>query len=437
VIDSQTVAAGPATDLLRAFSGRQHVELFETDPSAPGRIELATEDTDRDLLDVRYIQDGEVVRNAALHAAQSMREHARQLSGAGADCDATWRALALLRASQRHEVDALVSSVPVLRAATMKDQARKGHVCTAEDGCALLGLCLRAHNDFTVRVDGNQATFLGHEQFYRAAIVAALPDFEDSLRAVWALWREDQRARPFALLRAVEIRMARALIARDYANVRIRHWRPDETWNEVLYFFESILLSFGGALDACARLLDATSGLGSKAQHVRVRNKDWRKEIAGAAPALTELLQDGSHFRGVVDLIATLRNFIHGEALSAELVSDTGNPHVMDYGQGVLVVTGATATSLTEAASQAGGSAAWGIEQAYGDATTIMPIQFQRQALKHVLQALREAMATGVVSASAPALTVPFDRQQWLTSAENDVALRLLLGLSDGAAGLS
>jgi hypothetical protein len=434
ILDSQTTRPGPALDLLNAFSGHGHVELYATDPTAPGRIEFGEEIQERDYQAVSYVQAGAPIRGHALRAARSMRSRARLLAAEhGLNEQETWQALALLHSGRRHEIDAVVSSAAVLSQPTLAEHARKAHVITVEQACALLGLFLRAHNDFTVAMRGETGEFLTHKNFYRTAVVAALPDFDDSLRATWAIWHEQQKAKPFILLRAVETRMGRALIARDYVNVRIRHWRPDETWDEVLYFFESLLLSLGGALDALARLLDATTELESNPRQVGIRSNKWRKQIILKAPTLTDLLAEDSHFRSVVDLIATLRNFIHGEALSAEQMNDDGEPHVMDYGPGVLVMSGKTAEQLSKAASQVDGTTAWGIEEHHGDATTVMPIQFQHQAVRHVLQAIREAIATDVVTANAPELTVAYDRRLWLASAEYDVNLRLLLGITDGS----
>jgi hypothetical protein len=431
IIDDETVSTGPALDLLQAFSLRPKVELFRTDPATPARVQLGPENTTRDFLTVKYVHPTGA-REVALGAASSLRSRA-QVIAVEHDFDEqeTWRALALMNLGRLHEIDAVVCAAPVLARNEWSDMSRTGHIVTAEQACALLGLFLRAHNDFTVRVEGNHATFLSYEKFYRGAAIAALPDFEQTLRSVWAIWHEDQRKKPFELLRGVETRLGRALMARDYVNVRIRHWRPDETWDEILYFFESLLLSLGGALDALARLLDATAGLESDPSSVGFRKGRWCRRITDQAADLVDLLADDSHLCAVVNLIAILRNFIHGQALSAELMNDDGHPHVIDYGPGVLALSGKAAEELISAASHTGGSSAWGIEQRHGEATTVMPIQFQHQAVNHVLRAIREAMATQVLTASAPDLTVPFDRHLWLGSAEHDSALRLLAGLSD------
>jgi hypothetical protein len=140
-----------------------------------------------------------------------------------------------------------------------------------EAACALLGLCLRAHNDFTLSTNGNHATFIGFESFYRGCASASLPSFPSWLAAAWAMRQAREDRRPFVLLRAVEARLGHALVARDYIEVRIRHWHPDDVWDEALYFFESLLLSLSGALDALARALDAALQLGSSPSSVGFR----------------------------------------------------------------------------------------------------------------------------------------------------------------------
>lgn len=235
IIDDKTVSTGPALDLLQAFSLRPKVELFRTDPATPARVQLGPENTTRDFLTVKYVHPTGA-REVALGGTSSLRSRSQAIAVEhDFDEQETWHAFALMNLGRLHEIDAVVCAAAVLARNEWSDMSRKGHVVTAEQACALLGLFLRAHNDFTVRVEGSHATFLSYEKFYRGAAIAALPDFERTLRSVWAIWHGDQRKKPFELLRGVETRLGRALIARDYVNVRIRHWRPDEIWDEVHY----------------------------------------------------------------------------------------------------------------------------------------------------------------------------------------------------------
>jgi hypothetical protein len=430
VVDSESMAPSPALELLQAFSGRPGVEVFTTDLMSDRRIEFGREDSQRDAVDVRYISPGGETTLVA-PAAGSLRTHAR-MAATEYDLEEQecWRALLLVRVARRHQLDAVVSGAPVLSTSMWTNSARAAGVITAESACALLGLFLRAHNDFTVQTQGGHSTFLPFEQFYRSAAISALPDFAGWLASAWAIWRQQETAKPFALLRAIEARLGRALVARDYVNVRIRHWRPDETWDEALYFFESFLLSLSGALDALARLFDVAAGQSSKRGAVGFRKEAWRKKIVMIAPELEPLLSDGSHFRAVVDLVAILRNFVHGEVLSAELLSDDGAPHFMDYGAGVLALDDAAGRELNAAAVLAGEPAAWGIKAELTGATTVMPIVFQRAALAHALRAIRDAMSTNILVSVAPQSPAVFDTNHWLPASRYASELRLLAGLT-------
>jgi hypothetical protein len=75
ILDEETINAGPALDLLQAFSRRPHVELFATDPAAPARVELGPENTTQDLLTVKYVHPTGS-RERALGAASSLKSHA-------------------------------------------------------------------------------------------------------------------------------------------------------------------------------------------------------------------------------------------------------------------------------------------------------------------------------------------------------------------------
>jgi hypothetical protein len=307
---------------------------------------------------------------------------------------------------------------------------------SAEEACALLGLYLRAHNDFTVRVQANLASFIGFQRFYRGCASSALPYLPDWLGATWAAYNTGGESRPFTLLRAVAERLGRALVARDYIEVRIRHWQPDEAWDEVLYFFEALLLSIGGALDALARALDAALTIPETRGGVGFRKGQWRAQLLSRAPRLEEVLRVGSEFRAVVDAIAVLRNFIHEDVLSSELFSKTGPPEIIDHGYGVLALRPDTAAELCAAVAVVGGAAAWGVEPHRHSETTVMPVLFARAATARVLGAIREIMATAVIPDLAPEAHGALSPRAWLPAQEHRPRLLLLGGVTDGQESL-
>jgi hypothetical protein len=435
VVDHEHARAGPALDLLRAFARRPGLEIYSTEPAAPRRIEFGANHVPHDAIEVRYVLP-EGSRSAALYAATSWERHARvEAEETGLDLIEIHKGLLLAQAAARHQVDALVTSTPILAMPRWSGHARNAHLTTPEEACALVGLFLRAHNDFTVQVEGNHNTFLEFERFYHGAATAALPSYLGWLHVAWTLWRDGRGPEPFKLTRAVQARIGRALVARDYVSVRSRHWRPDETWGEALYFFESFLLSLHGAIDAFARLVHVALDLSPRKRGAGFQHRAWRRMLVASAssPPLAKLLEADAPFIAAVESIGVLRNFVHAEALSEELLHDDGGPAFIDHGKGVLVLHGESAERLTITTERAGGAARWGLANGFNGAVTIMPITFLRQALLQGLTGIEAIMATQVLAGTVTRLATPFDPEYWLSTRRYSDALLLLTGLSASA----
>ncbi len=431
IVDHPTLQSSPELRLLADFCRRPGVEIFSTYPTSERRVEIAVVASANDALEVRYVLP-EGSRTLALFAASSWDEHARiEAEECGLDQASARAGLLLALASAQHQVDALVTEAEILAVPRWRSHAAKGRVMSEREACALLGLFLRAHNDFTVKIDGNHATFLPFERFYRGVAIAGLPAYPRWLHVAWTAWREGRGPELFGLLRAVDARVGRALIARDYVSVRVRHWRPDETWDEVLYFFESFLLSLHGAVDAFARFLHLALGLPRDVRSAGFGRRDWRKSVVSHGPAaLAELVQPQSSFTAVVEMVGIIRNFVHAEVLDGELLRDDGGvPAFIDYGKGVLALHGEAADRLSRATGRAGGPAPWGIADGLDGAITLMPIMFLREALTRTLAGLRDVMEIPIDGVLAGPLAEPFDATFWIPTLEYSESLLLLTGL--------
>ena len=243
-------------------------------------------DEERHVVDVNYVIPGQSPRVMAVYAGVSWRRHAESASAElGVDVEEAWRVLMLSQAAARHDLDALVLESPILKCPKWRSHAQGAHLTTADQAIELTGLYLRAHQDFVIdRPEGKYWQQIGFGRFYRTAALATLPPFSDWMHAAVTAWRDRGEARPYRLLTGIESRMGRALRARDYFNVRIRHWRPDEAWDEALYFFESALLLLSGALmssrsaamssTACAVLINTPGSTGSRGER---RSPAWRQ----------------------------------------------------------------------------------------------------------------------------------------------------------------
>jgi hypothetical protein len=322
----------------------------------------------------------------------------------GVPPEAATRGLTLAAACSRHEIDALVSASPVLQLPYWKNLRKNARAATPEEAVALLGLYLRARNDYTVDVDGNHATFLEDRRFYPAAAVATLPRYLMWLSAAVTAWKTSSDPIPFGLVKGLAVRLGRGLRARDYFNVRVRSPRPDDAWDEALPFFETALVSLNGALDAAARFCRLAYHLSGPPRRANWSRPEWRNELIAMAPELESLLDPTS---GPLvpsrTLVSLLRNYIHGEALSQELFSGSEEgPVTMDYGIGALAVTAEDGRRLQVAAEVHGGSGPWGLQEQYNGDVLVLPAPFLQRVVATVLGVLDELMTASEARVGTP-----------------------------------
>lgn len=264
----------------------------------------------------------------------------------------------------------------------------------------------------TVEVDGSHATFLDDRRFYPAAALAALPRYLVWLCGAVATWRTHSDPPQFALVKGLSVRLGRALRARDYFNVRVRSPRPEDAWDEALFFFETALVSLNGALDAAARFCHLAYCLNAPVWSASWSRATWREELLGVAPELKELL-DPSSGRLVQcrTLVSVLRNSIHGEALTEELHSGGAEgPRTMDYGLGAVAVASSDGRRLLTAAGSLGGADSWGLEERFNQDVLILPARFLQRVISTVLRVLDELMVASAPEVGPAADEPPLDR---------------------------
>ncbi|MGZ4248870.1 MAG: hypothetical protein ACXVUE_11265 [Solirubrobacteraceae bacterium] len=247
VVDDLTAPDSAATRLLYAFGGRSGAEVYGTAPERPSRVVIGSPD-ERGVIPVEYVLPGGPGRRMAVMSSDDWISVSARTTAVecGVSMEEAVRSLTLAAACSHHQIDALVTASPVLMLRYWRNLAEKAHSGGPEEAAAMLGLYLSAHNDYTVDIDGSQATFLEERRFYPAAAIAALPHYLMWLAGAVATWRTSNDARPFALVKGLSVRLGRSLRARDYFNVRVRSSQPDDMWEEALFFFEASLLSQPG-----------------------------------------------------------------------------------------------------------------------------------------------------------------------------------------------
>jgi hypothetical protein len=433
VLDDATAGGQPASVLLEHFSRRPGVELYHTDPEVSGRISIGEPDA-RGAIPVEYVLPNGRGRRTALASSAWLHEGA-DISACefGAARDEAFRVLTLAAACERHEIDALVCSSALLDTDYWSGLARRARRCTPEAGAALLGLYLRAHNDFTVYARGGNGVYLDDERFYRAAALATLPGYESWLAAALADRRHRNDSRRFRFLRGMETRLARALRARDYFLVRIRSARPDDTWDEALFFFDAALLNLSGALDAAARSLDVAFAVSGDMRSAGFAREAWCARLSEAAPHLAGVIDPAnSRLIACARAVGVLRNYVHGEDLSQEHHADASGLETVDYGQGALVLQEPDAERVLAATQILGEPEEFGLERGHMGPLLVLPATFLTRIVPMALKALGELTARndgGEVPSLADA-----ERAYWLPDVDHKRELQLLTGLAALAA---
>lgn len=434
VIDDLTVADCATTRLLYAFGGRSGAEVYGTAPERTARVVIEAPD-ERGAIPIEYVlPDGRGRRMAVSSSDDRIGAGARTTADEfGVSVEDALRSLTLAAACSRHEIDALVTASPVLALPYWNGLAEKAHAGAAESAAALLGLYLRAHNDYTVAVDGSDATFLEDKRFYPAAALAALPRYLGWLGGAVATWQARNDPRPFALLKGFGIRLGHALRARDYFNVRMRSRWPEDAWDEALFFFETALVNLNGALDAAARFCHLAFGLTGPLASANWSRASWREDLTTVAPELRRLLDPASGpLVACRTLVSVLRNYVHAEALTEELQSGDGQgPTTLDYGPGAVAVAPDDGRRLQLSAATLGGDAAWGLEEQVNHDVLVLPAVFLQRAVLIVLRVLDQLMDASAPWVRPRANQAPLNPADWLPDVGHEQQLRLLTGLDD------
>ena len=320
----------------------------------------------------------------------------------------------LAQACTRHDLDGFVTSFPFAERG-WGSFAKTAHVQDAREAAALLGLYLRAHGDFTVQHEGNHGTFLAPHNFYAGAAVAPLRRYPDCLRLAVGRWRSARGVAAHDLLRGLELRLGRALRARDYFVVRTRALRPDDSWEEALFFFEAFLLSAAGALDALARYCHVAAELGGSREAAGWRKRDWReKKMLKARPELAPVIRhEDTRLMATNEVVGLLRNYIHGEALTQQL-SDDRQPGITDYLMGKLVIGGQDAERLHAAAAHLPGvDGAVAGEWPEGVAS-VLPARLLPPLIANLYAAVNELMEAFALDQATLQAAEPFAPNFWV-----------------------
>jgi len=426
------VEDGDALRLLRQFSGRPTVDVLATDdPAIPG-IRFGELDPVRDLIPVElHTKDGGWDRG--VFAASSLLEAAKLYADEGlASEEELRRVLVLGSACASWGVDALVTGSHILSPdSPWKNLGRDANVMTAEEAIALLGLYLRWRGDYTYMVDGNFSQYFPADFFYRTVVMALLPEWGRWLGATADAADSRGQVTPLALAEAVVVRMIRALRGRDRLQRQFELVRNDD-WGDALFYFDALLLSLGGAFDAIARVAHLAYSLPAKEiRFASWRRTEWVKAVRKADPDLGKLVVKGTPTSDTIELVALLRNTIHGQALSNVVHHVHGGSRftlsVPDY---IVALPPDVAADLDAAVGRRGGRERWHVRQLLQDADLLAldPGVYTEELLAECVLAMNRLMRGIDVERLGNVPAEPSDATSEQGDRDISPDLRLLVG---------
>jgi hypothetical protein len=409
VIDRATAPPGDALELLLGFGHHPLVDLLSTRDEGLPYLDIGPIDQQEDLAPVVISRpdgsrtDTGVWRAGQWQAFADRYLHERPDLG---DHDQILRALLLGSASEHRGADALVTTSPVLiYPAIGGSVARDSNAMPVEAALGLVGLYLRTRDDFTVRQVQEGRQRLGRGLFYWVLARELLPN---AWRSLFAGGQHDQATGDdsvFQLFSSAITRLDRALRSRDRLHHQMKLEQNLDTADEALFALDTFLVFLVGAFDAVGRAAHLTYGLKPNKLHDASWRRQWRtRQLAPVAPALAQLMDDGTPTRDALDLLALLRNTVHGEALTTVAIKHASRPL-----ENVLLLPKDQEQKLLAIIARRGGDDAWGIRQLSGlgismriDVFVESVLPMASDALDRLIGAVEVERLPGVKPASLP-----------------------------------
>lgn len=422
LLDTPSVRASVERDLLIGLATRPGFRCFSTAHYAFPRVRIGKEVSGRG--GVSAIFDGpEGLRELSVPMYESKQKRARVVAKEdGVSYEKVLRLLCLhVLVQPVKEIDFLVID-PEHMAGFLGRNLPNAR--TPGEGLAKAGLALRARGDFVIEASPSGSRSLGDRGFYRAVVLGSVEGLGAwSDHAASARTARQGSHEADVLLGGLDTRLSRALRARDYLQVRMAAPELPPVWDEVLTFFELILLQLAGCFDIVARLLDLTYAL--RAKRPKWSTPGFADDLIRAEPALQPFIRIGGPLHDLRLLVHELRNHIHEAPLSDEL--HDGNSTTV-WGPGVVALPTGIAEKLAGPLERHGGMWGWGVSAQVEQ--VLDPGLYAEAALRASVSVLDDLLT----AADPTRLAARITRRAW-PSAPDQVAQRnavLLFGLREG-----
>jgi hypothetical protein len=392
VVDRATVPQEDALELLLGLGHHPSIELLSTRAEGFAHLDIGPIDQHNDKAPaVIRRPDGSRTHTAVWppHTAEAFTEQYLRDHPDLGDTDEILRVLLLASASRDRGADTLVTASPVLIDPALRGPvARDSNAMPAKAALALVGLYLRTRDDFTLRrLHGFRETVdLG--LFYWVLARELLPNAWRSTSAGAQHKQATGDDRVFQLFISAITRLDRTLRSRDRLHHQLKLEQNNNTADEALFSLDTSLVFLVGAFDAVGRAAHLTYGLDPSRLHEVSWRRSWRtRQLAPVAASLVQLMDDGTPARDALDLVALLRNTVHGEALRTVAAKYSSRPL-----QHVLLLPKDQELQLLAIIDRQGGNDAWGIRELPGRGISMQMDVFVESVLPMAVNALDTLM---------------------------------------------
>lgn len=361
VVDRATAPDGEALEALLGFGDHPQLDLLSTRAEGLPHLDVGPVDQEADQAPVLISRPDGSTTQMAVWPASTFQALAERYLGEHRDLgdhDEVLRALLLASAAEDDGADALVTASRVLLDPAVRGRAAEdSNAMLVEQALALVGLYLRLRDDFTLgRVGGYRRGF-NRGPFYWVLARELLPSAWRSTSAGGQQMQATGNDTVFQLFVSAITRLDRALRARDRLHGQTKLEQNNDTADEALWFLDALLVFLVGAFDAVGRAAHLTYGLDPSRLHRVGWRRPWRtQQLAPVAPALARLVDDGTPDRDALEVLALLRNTVHGEALRTVATGRASGSL-----QNVVLLPTDQEQALLAIVTRRGGDDAWGI----------------------------------------------------------------------------
>jgi hypothetical protein len=317
LIDEKAAVIGEL-GFLRQVYGRPGVHVMSEAADTSDRLEFQPVDSDDDQLPFT-ITTATGATYMAIWPYRQWVERARVLDPHGTTEGDLSHGLRLAAAAEEMQVDALVTADPLLLNYRSDSLLSRANVRSVREAIALVGLFLRSRGDYIVWPE--YGLDYGRGWYYwglaREVLRSAWRWFSACVATSYNGGPSQMRALGEAAIRRVD----RALRCRDLMHIELAKPDSRDTAAEALFYLDSLLVALGGAFDAVARVAHVTYAMPGQLRSASWRKQAWLNQLRHADDNLASHMVSATDGGDSLELVAALRNCLHGEALELMTLS--------------------------------------------------------------------------------------------------------------------